>query len=247
MEQIGSPNMDCRAEGSVLDPSLGRASYLFNTTIDGIEDADAIMLIGTNPRKEAPILNARIRKRYTKGDLLIGVVGEQMDLTYEYTHLGEGPEALKQFSNYGKIKKKNPMFIIGQGALNRSDSAAVMAMVAYAAASMGALRDDWNGFNILHTGAAQVGGLDLGFVPGKGGKATGEMMGSMELLFLLGADEMDMAQDQGHCGLYRIPRRCRCAPGGYHSSGRCLYGKIGHLGQHRGPRSDGQPCQFCAW
>ncbi|MGB7286473.1 MAG: NADH-quinone oxidoreductase subunit NuoG [Salaquimonas sp.] len=197
MEQIGSPNMDCRPEGSVLDPAKGRASYIFNTTIDGIEDADAIMLIGTNPRKEAPILNARIRKRYTQGDLLVGVVGEQMDLTYEYTALGEGPEALKQFANYGKIKKKNPMFIIGQGALNRSDSASVMAMVASAAESMGAIRDDWNGFNILHTGASQVGGLDLGFVPAKGGKATGEMLGSMDLLFLLGADELDMSKVKG--------------------------------------------------
>ncbi len=197
MEQIGSPNMDCRPEGSVLDPANGRASYLFNSTIDGIEDADAIMLIGTNPRKEAPIMNARIRKRYTKGDLLIGVVGEQMDLTYEYTHLGEGPEALVQFANYGKIKKTNPMFIIGQGALNRSDSESVMAMVASAAESMGALRDDWNGFNILHTGAGQVGGLDLGFVPGKGGKATGEMLGAMDLLFLLGADEIDTAKIKG--------------------------------------------------
>ncbi len=124
----------------MLDPANGRASYIFNTTIDGIEDADAIMLIGTNPRNEAAILNARIRKRYTEPVIcLIGVVGEQADLTYEYTHLGDGPDALKQFANYGKIKKKNPMFIIGQGALNRSDSASVMAMVAIAAESMGAV------------------------------------------------------------------------------------------------------------
>jgi len=197
MQQIGSPNMDCRPVGSALDPAKGRASYLFNSTIDGIEQADAIMLIGTNPRKEAAVLNARIRKRYTMGDLLVGVVGEKADLTYEYADLGDGPDALKQFANYGKIKKKNPMFIIGQGALNRGDSASVMAMVASAAASMGGLRDDWNGFNILHTSAALVGGLDLGFVPQRGGKATGEMLGSMDLLFLMGADELDMAKIKG--------------------------------------------------
>ncbi|MEZ5880012.1 MAG: NADH-quinone oxidoreductase subunit NuoG [Nitratireductor sp.] len=197
MTGIGSANMDCREPGSVLDPARGRASYLFNSGIDGIEEADAIMLIGTNPRKEAPVLNSRIRKRWRQGDLLVGLVGEAADLTYEYTHLGDGPESLKQFANYGKIKKKNPMFIIGQGALNRSDSAAVLKMVASAAESMGALRADWNGFNILHTAAGRVGGLDLGFVPGKGGKDTAAMLGSMDVLFLMGADELDMSKVKG--------------------------------------------------
>lgn len=201
MAQLGSANMDCRPVGSVLDPSKGRASYIFNTTIEGIEEADAIMLIGTNPRKEAPIINARIRKRYVEGDLLIGVVGEHMDLTYEYNHLGEGADALIQFANYGKIKKKKPMFIIGQGALNRSDSAAILANVAAAAQSMGALSDDWNGLNILHTAASQVGGLDLGFVPngngGKGGKDTKAMMKDMDVTFLLGADELNTHDMKG--------------------------------------------------
>ena len=197
MTGIGSANMDCREPGSVLDPAKGRASYLFNSGIDGIEEADAIMLIGTNPRKEAPVLNSRIRKRWRQGDLLVGVVGEAADLTYEYTHLGDGPESLKQFANYGKIKKKNPMLIIGQGALGRSDSAAILKMVASAAESMGALRKDWNGFNILHTAAGRVGGLDLGFVPGKGGKDTAAMLKGMDVLFLMGADEFDMSKVKG--------------------------------------------------
>ncbi len=197
MGQIGSPNIDCREPGNVLDPSKGRATYIFNSTIDGIEEADAIMLIGTNPRIEATVLNARIRKRYRAGDCLIGVVGEKADLRYEYTYLGEGPDALRQFADYGKINKKNPMFIIGQGALNRSDSATVLGMVAAAAESMGALRVDWNGFNILHTAASRVGGLDIGFVPGKGGKASGEMLGDMDVLFLMGADELDMNAIKG--------------------------------------------------
>lgn len=188
--QLGSNNMDCRDEGSVLDPSKGRASYIFNTTIEGIEEADAIMMIGTNPRKEAPLVNTRIRKRYVEGDLLIGVIGEEMDLTYEYKHLGTGADALKQFEEYGKIKKKKPMFIIGQGALNRSDSSAILANVAAAAQSMGALKDDWNPINILHTNASTVGGLDLGFVPSKGGKDTKAMMKDMDVTFLLGADEL---------------------------------------------------------
>lgn len=197
LAQLGSSNMDCREVGSVLDPSKGRASYIFNTTIEGIEEADAILLIGTNPRKEAPIINARIRKRYTQGDLLVGVVGEHMDLTYDYNHLGEGADALKQFAKYGKIKKKKPMFIIGQGALNRSDSAAILANVAAAAQSMGALTDDWNGLNILHTAASRVGGLDLGFVPDKGGKDTAGMLKSMDVTFLLGADELPVHDMKG--------------------------------------------------
>jgi len=89
------------------------------------------------------------------------------------------------------------MFIIGQGALNRSDSATVMAMVASAAQSMGALRNNWNGLNILHTAASRVGGLDIGFVPQSGGKDTAAMMSGMDLLFLLGADELDMSQITG--------------------------------------------------
>ena len=68
-----------------------RQSYLFNSTIAGIDQADAIMLIGTNPRREAAVLNARIRKRYLKGNVLLGLVGEKVDLTYPYNYLGAGP------------------------------------------------------------------------------------------------------------------------------------------------------------
>lgn len=85
IEALGSANMDCRTDGTALDPTHGRASYLFNSTIDGIEDADAILLIGTNPRHEAPILNARIRKRWRAAPTMIGLIGEAVDLTYDYT------------------------------------------------------------------------------------------------------------------------------------------------------------------
>ena len=79
---LGSKNIDARYPGSPLHPNNGRASYLFNSTIAGIDQADAIMLIGSNPRKEAPVLNARIRKRFLKGGVLLGLVGEKADLTY---------------------------------------------------------------------------------------------------------------------------------------------------------------------
>ncbi|MCX7297847.1 MAG: NADH-quinone oxidoreductase subunit NuoG [Hyphomicrobiales bacterium] len=194
MSALDVKNMDARYPGSPLHPKYGRASYLFNSTIAGIEQADAIMLIGTNPRREAPVLNARIRKRWRQGNLVVGVVGEQADLTYPYTYLGAGPDSLAQFVTHPPAKKERPMFIIGQGALNRADGGAILGMAAKAAASLGVIKDGWNGFNILHTEASLVGALDIGFVPGEGGLDTGGMLksGALDVLFLLGVDEVDV-------------------------------------------------------
>ena len=194
MGALGSNNLDCRQDGSKLHPKFGRASYLFNSTIAGIEEADAIMIIGSNPRKEAPVLNARIRKRWLRGDCLIGVIGEQSDLTYTYNYLGAGPNSLAKFLDHAPASKKAPMFIVGQGAATRDDGEAVLAMAAKAAKALGCITDGWNGFNILHTAAARVGGLDLGFVPGDGGlDAKAMASGAVDVLFNLGADEIDIA------------------------------------------------------
>lgn len=194
MTALGSPNLDSRYPGSPLHPKNGRASYLFNSTIAGIEEADAILIIGSNPRKEAAVLNARIRKRYLKGGVTIGVIGEQADLSYPYTYLGAGPESLEALIGHAPAKAERPLFIIGQGALNRPDGAAILAMAAKAAAAIGVIKDGWNGFNILHTEAAAVGALDLGFVPGEGGLDTAAMLkpGALDVLFNLGADEVDI-------------------------------------------------------
>jgi len=194
MAAIGSGNIDCREENSALDPSLGRSSYIFNSTIDGIEDADALMLIGTNPRKEAAVLNSRIRKRWRTGELQVAVIGEPADLTYEYHHVGTGADAIKAFETHKKTKASNPMMIIGAGAFVRKDGAAILKSAAKAANSLGVVTGDWNGFNILHTAAGRVGGLDLGFVPAEGCMSTGEMLRESEVLFLLGADELDMIE-----------------------------------------------------
>ncbi len=94
MGRLGVTNIDCRQDGAALDPSLGRASYLFNATVAGIEQADALMIIGANPRKEAPVLNARIRKRWRAGKFPIALIGERADLTYDYNYLGAGAETL---------------------------------------------------------------------------------------------------------------------------------------------------------
>jgi NADH-quinone oxidoreductase subunit G len=193
---LGVASLDCRQDGARLDPKWGRASYLFNSTIAGIDQADAIMIIGSNPRLEAPVLNARIRRRWLSGGCLIGVIGEQADLTYPYNYLGAGAETLAGFAEHKPPAKERPMFILGQGALARPDGAAVLALAAKAAGAMNLVREGWNGFNVLHTAAARVGGLDLGFVPGKGGLDAQAMVqkGALDVLFLLGADEVDLSQ-----------------------------------------------------
>ena len=201
MTALGSPHVDCRQDGTTLDPALGRASYLFNTTIEGIEDADALLVIGANPRKEAPVLNARIRKRWTMGKFPIGIIGEKADLTYDYKYLGAGPDSMSSLDPaFARVleKAKRPLVLIGQGALNRPNGKAVLAAAAKLAADAGAVSDDWNGFCVLHTAASRVGGLDIGFTPGSGGLAAPDMIaaagnGDLDVLFLLGADEIDMS------------------------------------------------------
>jgi len=193
--KLGVNNIDCRQDGGPLGEVGGRAGYIFNSGIAAIEEADAIMLIGCNPRLEAPVLNARIKKRANKGGCLIGVVGEKADLTYTYAYLGAGPESLESFVNHPPAKAQKPMFIIGQGALARPDGAAILAMAYRAAVSIGVIKDGWNGFNILHTAAGRVGALDVCALPGEGGKTTSEMLsGDLDVAILAGADEIDMAK-----------------------------------------------------
>ena len=190
MTRLGVANLDCREDGSVLDPKWGRASYLFNPTIAGIEQADGLLIIGSNPRREAPILNARIRKRWRAGNFRIGLIGEKADLTYKYDYLGAGPETLASVDFSGLAK---PIVLVGQGALARADGQAVLSLAAKAALKAGAIKDAWNGFGILHTAASRVGALDIGFVPGAGGLDAGAMVrGKADVLFLLGADEIEV-------------------------------------------------------
>ncbi|THF52328.1 NADH-quinone oxidoreductase subunit NuoG [Allorhizobium terrae] len=205
---LGSANYDCRQDGAALDPSLGRASYIFNPTIEGIEEADALLIVGSNPRFEASVLNARIRKRWRRGGFPIAVIGEASELRYDYTYLGAGTETLSDLSagNHSFLdvlkSAKKPMIIIGQGALARADGAAVLSQAAAIATSVGAVSDEWNGFAVLHTAASRVGGLDLGFVPGQGGKTAADMLTSMDVLFLLGADEIDLSAKTAKLTVY---------------------------------------------
>ncbi|PZQ18022.1 MAG: NADH-quinone oxidoreductase subunit G [Ancylobacter novellus] len=197
MGRLGVANVDARQDGSALHPADGRASYLFNPTIAGIEDADAILMIGTNPRLEAPVLNARIRKRWRQGGVRIGLLGERADLTYGVEHLGAGPETLIELVE-GKnafagvlAEAARPLVIVGAGALARGDGLAILG----AAARLARAGDGWNGLAVLHTAASRVAALDLGVVPGEQGLAAPEMAeaGALNLIFLLGADEIEVA------------------------------------------------------
>ena len=194
MQSLGAVSLDCRQDGAKLDPSLGRASYIFNPAVAGIDEADGLMIIGSNPRKEAPVFNARIRKRWLRGGFPIGVIGEKADLTYEYAYLGAGPETLAAFAEHPPAKMEKPIFLIGQGALAREDGRAILALAAKAAHALGVVKEGWNGFAVLHTAAARVGGLDLGFVPGQGGLDAASMAksGALDVLFILGADEIEV-------------------------------------------------------
>jgi NADH-quinone oxidoreductase subunit G len=199
MTALGSANLDCRQDGAALNTSR-REFYLFNTTIAGIEEADALLIIGSNPRREAPVLNARIRKRWVAGNFAAGLIGQDVDLTYPYAHIGAGAEALAavaagthEFAEILKTAKK-PMLILGQGALRGPGGAAVFTAAWQLATQFNMLNAGWHGFNVLHTAAARVGALDLGFLPGPGGKALPEMLGGVDVLWLLGADELDTSK-----------------------------------------------------
>lgn len=197
LAKCGSVNLAVQG-GEAFDPRTGRASYIFNPTIAGIEQADALLIVGSNPRKEAAVLNARIRKRWRSGQLKIGVIGAKADLTYTYDYLGAGTDSLGDLAagkhSFADVLKnaKHPIVLVGAGGLARQDGAAVLALAAKIAADVGAIKDGWNGFGVLHDTASRVGALDIGFAAGAGGLNTAQMttFGTLDVLFSLGADEI---------------------------------------------------------
>ncbi|KAI5712678.1 hypothetical protein M8J75_010395 [Diaphorina citri] len=192
-----------------------RANYLLNNKIAGAEEADLILLIGTNPRFEAPLFNARIRKGYLTNELDVAYIGPKVDLRYDYEHLGESADLIKQLASgsHAFSKKlaaaKKPLIVVGADMLSRSDGAAVLALVQQLAAKVTCESDvpcDWKVLNILQKAASQVAALDIGYKPGT--SALREK--PPKVLFLLGADEGsisrgDVGKDcfiiyQGHHG-----------------------------------------------
>ncbi|MBM3559977.1 MAG: NADH-quinone oxidoreductase subunit G, partial [Alphaproteobacteria bacterium] len=217
MAALGSPSIDCRQDGARLDAG-NRAGYLLNTTIAGLETVDAVLLLGCDPRHEAALVNTRLRKAWLRGGMKGASIGPEIDLGWPCTTIGAGPATLAEIAagthTFAEVLKeaKRPAIIVGMGALSRPDGAAILALAAKAAEALGVVRDDWNGFNVLQTAAARVGGLDLGFVPGPGGRDVagvldGAANGEIDVIYLLAADEIDTAKltrafviYQGHHG-----------------------------------------------
>ena len=237
---LGAVSFDCRQDGARLDPRC-RAGYLFNTTIAGIEQADACLLIGANPRWEAPLVNARLRKRHLRGGFAIAAIGPGLDLSFPVEMLGEGGATLEAIAAGAhpwaeRLRgAKSPMLVLGQGALARADGAQVLGTARRIAESCGLVRDGWNGFNVLHRAAARVGGLDLGFVRAQGGRDVASILegcrsGAIEVLYLLGADEIDLADlgaafviYQGHHGDRGAERADLILPGAAYTEKDAAY------------------------
>ncbi|MEL7042799.1 MAG: NADH-quinone oxidoreductase subunit NuoG [Pseudomonadota bacterium] len=189
---LGIQNTDCRPAGADYGASGVREQYILNSTLQGVEDADALFLVGTNPRLEAAVWNARIRKSWLWNDLKVYVIGEAVDLTYDYTHLGADPSAIPQIAKENSFQR--PMVIVGESALARSDGAGILSAAQDAALAIGAIQDGWAGFGVLQAAAGRVGALDAGFIPGENGADTATILsGLMDTVVLLGADEVDLS------------------------------------------------------
>lgn len=197
LAKCGSSNLAVQG-GDAFSTKAGRASYIFNPTISGIDQADALLIVGSNPRKEAAVFNARIRKRWRTGQLKIGVIGAKADLTYDYDYLGAGTDSLSDLvagkHSFADVLKnaKHPIVLVGAGSLARHDGAAVLALAAKLATDIGAVKDGWNGFGVLQDTASRAGALDIGFAAGAGGLTLAQMttFGTLDVLFLLGADDI---------------------------------------------------------
>ncbi|NXC63667.1 NDUS1 oxidoreductase, partial [Aleadryas rufinucha] len=215
-----------------------RSNYLLNTKIAGVEEADVLLLVGTNPRFEAPLFNARIRKSWLHNDLQVALVGSPVNLTYTYEHLGESPQILQDIASgkhaFCKVldHAKKPMVVVGSAALQRSDGAAIHAAVstiAQNARAKSGAGPDWKVMNILHRVASQVAALDLGFKPG----VEAIRKNPPKVLYLLGADSgcvtrQDLPKDcfiiyQGHHGDVGAPMADVILPGAAYTEKAATY------------------------
>ncbi|MBL6455189.1 NADH-quinone oxidoreductase subunit G [Belnapia sp. T6] len=203
MAALGSNHLECRTDGAAIDASR-RDFYTFNTGIAGIEEADALLIIGSNPRLDSPVINARIRKRVATGGIPVGFIGPRgLNLTYAQDWLGEGGAVLNALiggqHRFNEVLRaaKRPMLILGRGALARPDGASVLAAAWQVAAQNGMLQPDWHGFNLLHHFGGQVAPLDLGFTTG--------IPADIGAVWLLGAEPVGVPDGafvifQGHHG-----------------------------------------------
>ncbi|MEC7958143.1 MAG: NADH-quinone oxidoreductase subunit NuoG [Pseudomonadota bacterium] len=216
MDTIKSPNTECRQDGSKING--GREKWLFNSKLSGIDVSDGCLLIGTNPRIEAALINSRIVRKSKEKNYSIGLLGNKSELNYNYDYLGDDPSII-----YDLIDNKNPfceklsemnkpIMIIGQGALKGDEGEDYLNLCIELANNYNFLKNDWNGFNVLHTAASRPGAMEIGFLPKERGKDLDQIIdgykkGDISTLFLLGADEIEISEKtdcfviyQGHHG-----------------------------------------------
>ena len=216
MKNIGSDNFDCRQDGSRISGPPER--WLFNSTFNGIEDSDGCLIIGSDIRKEAPLLNSRLLRKSRDDEYKIGVIGFNNDLTFDFNFLGENPSIVEDiliennnFCNDLSLMKK-PLMILGQCALIGKDSQNFQNICIELAYKFNFINNDWNGFNVLHSAASRAGAMSIGFFPSGKGMITEEIISNynnnkLDLLYLLGADELNLEKNddcfviyQGHHG-----------------------------------------------
>ncbi|WND02410.1 NADH-quinone oxidoreductase subunit NuoG [Temperatibacter marinus] len=199
LASLGSKQIESRVDGAAIDGSV-RGGYVMNSGIYGIEEADVLLIVGSNPRLEASVMNSRIRKAVRHLGLKVANVGSATDLTYAVDELGDDASILAAIADgshaYAKTLKdaKKPMILVGQAALQGEAGSAVL-KAARDIADTYCVRDDWNGFNMLHTAASRVGALDLGLTT-KGGMdalLNDAQAGKTKAVFNLGADDFDTA------------------------------------------------------
>ncbi|KAJ1774133.1 ndufs1 NADH-ubiquinone oxidoreductase subunit [Coemansia sp. RSA 1813] len=213
LNAAGSENLSVDVLHNRRTPAYGadvRSNYTFNASIAGVEDADVVLLVGTNPRHEAPVLNARLRKPYLTSTTEFGVIGNSVDLTYEYDHVGQTAQAIEDLvqGKHAFAQKlrsaKRPLVIVGSSVGEMANGADVLAAVARLADTVPQLvTDEWNGLSVLQYAAGRTAALDIGFIPN--GQSSNE---PGQFIYLLGADEInpaDIPQDafvvyQGHHG-----------------------------------------------
>ena len=209
-DALSIKNVECRQEGCNI-PFTHPSQYSFNTKIADIEKSDCILIVGSNVRQEAPIINARIRKHKLATNVPIAVIGANLDLTFEYDHLGEDLNLLSDLisnkNNFSKIIEAaaNPMIIIGNSILNRKDSISIFSVIEELIHKYKFLQDDWNGFNVLQIAAARTGALNLGLY--KQGSSLEKIYCAAEdnkikLIISLGADEINFDRLKGAKVIY---------------------------------------------
>ena len=216
MDSIKSPNTECRQDGSKING--GREKWLFNSKLSGIDVSDGCLLIGTNPRIEAALINSRIVRKSKEKNYSIGLLGNKSELNYNYDYLGDDPSIIYDLIDNNnpfceKLSEMNkPIMIIGQGALKGDEGEDYLNLCIELANNYNFLKNDWNGFNVLHTAASRPGAMEIGFLPKERGKDLDQIIdgykkGDISTLFLLGADEIEISEKtdcfviyQGHHG-----------------------------------------------